>query len=297
MTRYVGSRAPVEWERCVPESTRAVWTPQAVALGDGTETMAVVNGTGPTLLVIPPLVGWKESMWPQVTGLAGRFRVVAFDLRAGSDVTWSRLVTDVDRVVETLAPAPLALLGHSLGGALALQWAVARPGRVTALVLSSTYSHIRFDAATWWSRFAVQGAVLAMNRLLPEGLALRGAHAAARRGIWVYDPHCDDALMRMVRAAVRATPARVALQRVRLARAFDARPLLAKVRCPTLVMVGGMESPFARESAEILRGGIAGAELRVVPEANHLVHLSRAPLYNEIVAAWLDDRRAAGAAS
>src|SRR5262249_42399263 len=145
--------------------------------------------------------------------------------------------------------------------------------------------------------FAVQGALLAMNRLLPEGLALRGARAAARRGVWVYDPHCDIGLMRMVRAGVRATPARGALQRVRLARAFAARPLLGQVSCPTLVMVGAMESPFARESAENFRDGIAGAELRVVPEANHLVHLSRAPLYNEMVTAWLQDRHIASAAS
>src|SRR5262249_25929112 len=164
------------------------------------------------------------------------------------------------------------------------------PGRVRALVLSSTYSHIRFDIATWWSRFMVQGATLAMNRILPEGLVLRGARAAGRRGVWVYDPHCDAALVRMIQAGVRGTRVGVALQRVRLARSFDSRPLLGRVGCPTLVLVGAMESPVARESAEIFRGGITNAELHVVPEANHLVHISRAAFYNGIVSAWLHDR-------
>jgi pimeloyl-ACP methyl ester carboxylesterase len=189
-------------------------------------------------------------------------------------------------VADRLAPGRLGLLGHSLGGALALQWAVRFPGRVSALVLSSTYARIRFDPSAWWTRFVVQGAVLAANRWLPEFIALPAARALARRELWVYDRHCDDGTLRLVRAGVRATRVAAARRRVALARSFDARPLLARVRCPALVVVGALESRFARESAEELARGIAGAELRVIPEGNHLLHLSRAEVYNQVVGEW-----------
>jgi proline iminopeptidase len=277
------------WERYVPPEVAAAWQQQQLRLGDGTFTRAVTGGTGPTLVLVPPIVGWKEALWPQAVGLASRFRTVVYDLRerAAGGVGWEEHLSDLERVTQRLAPPRFALLGHSLGGALALQYAVRHPERVAALVLSSTHARVRLDPEVWWSRLAVQGVALAANRWLPEAWALRVARALTRRGLWVYDRHCDEDLLRFVRAGVRSARPAAARARVALARSFDAAPLLAQVRCPTLVVVGGDESRWARESAEELAHGIRGAELRVVPEANHLLHLSRAALYNQIVGDWL----------
>ncbi len=243
-------------------------------------------------MMVPPLVGWKEAFWPQVHGLSARYRTLSYDLRErgalGAGVTWLEHLSDLDCVARELAPDPFILLGHSLGGTLALQYAATFPHRVRALILSSTFARVRFPASLWWSRFTVQGATLAINRWLPEAWALRAARVLAQREQWVYDRHCDEMLLGLVRAAVRATRVRVAASRIGLARSFDARPWLGRVRCRALVMVGGAESRFFRLSAEELARGIPGAELSVIPEANHLAPLSRSSLYNRIVAEWLE---------
>jgi pimeloyl-ACP methyl ester carboxylesterase len=74
--------------------------------------------------------------------LRDRFRVIAPDLRGHGDSDWAlggsyamaEFVLDLDRLVEFLGPEPVALLGHSLGGAIVLHYAGLRPERVRKLV-------------------------------------------------------------------------------------------------------------------------------------------------------------------
>ena len=55
----------------------------------------------------------------------------------------------------------------------------------------------------------------------------------------------------------------------------DARPGLAAVTCPTLVMVGADDALTPPASAETLRDGIAGAQLVVLPDAGHMSNLEQ----------------------
>lgn len=96
----------------------------------------------------PPLVlvhGGRDharSFDAVARALRHRFRMVAPDLRGHGDSDWAvggsyamaELVLDLDRLVEFLGPEPVALLGHSLGGAIVLHYAGLRPERVSRLV-------------------------------------------------------------------------------------------------------------------------------------------------------------------
>jgi len=55
----------------------------------------------------------------------------------------------------------------------------------------------------------------------------------------------------------------------------DARPNLAAITCPTLVVVGADDALTPPSSAETLRDGIAGAQLVVVPDAGHMSNLEQ----------------------
>jgi pimeloyl-ACP methyl ester carboxylesterase len=286
----VSHAAPPDWRRWVPPEVAAAWKPFALTVGRGAAIEAVTLGQGPPVILLPPVPGWKEALWAPLAGLAARgYRATSFDLRADQGGRgWEALLDDVDAVAGRVSSGRVALLGHSLGGMLALQWAARRPERVAALVLSSTYARIHLHPSIWWTRVVVQSAVLAANRLLPERVLLALARGWARRGVWVYDPHCGDDLLRLVRAAARATPLPLVAARVRLARLFDARIHVGAVRCPTLVLSGELESRAARESAEELAAAISGARRRTIPEAGHLVPLSRPREYTSAVADWLD---------
>ena len=55
----------------------------------------------------------------------------------------------------------------------------------------------------------------------------------------------------------------------------DARPGLAAITCPTLVVVGADDALTPPSSAETLRDGIAGAQMVVIPDAGHMSNLEQ----------------------
>ena len=70
--------------------------------------------------------------------LAGRFHVVALDLRGHGDSDWEppwNLEQHVADVLEAAPPGPAAWLGHSFGGRIAYEVAAAAPDRVERLLL------------------------------------------------------------------------------------------------------------------------------------------------------------------
>jgi len=274
------------WRRAVPAEWIASWGPERFELEGGWTEVAAM-GEGPPVLLLPPLPGYKES-WIRVAPLlAARFRVVTFDLRRrfSGHPSWDQLVRDLDRIVEHYAPGRVGVVGHSLGGALAQRWAAAHPDRVAALVLSSTFERLENPPSHWWIRYGEQPLVLATQRLLPRGLALPIARALARNGAWVYDRHCDEAVLDLVRHGIRTLPIGDAYTAVRLAFAHDGDTRNGP-RPPTLVMVGERESAVALRASRRLAEAL-GAELAVLPDANHLHPLSRPDAFAGIAGDWL----------
>jgi pimeloyl-ACP methyl ester carboxylesterase len=172
-----------------------------------------------------------------------------------------------------------------MGGALAQRWALRRPERVAALVLSSSFA--RVGGGSWRRRYLEQPLVLAGQRLLPDAWAAAWSRALAARGAWVYDPRCDEPVLALVRHAIRRLPPALAAARVRQAFAHDTRAALGELRCPTLVVVGERETAWARSASEDLAARIHGAELRVSPGVGHLHPLSASQWLTEAIGDFL----------
>jgi len=283
----IGARLPDGWQRRVDPAWLEGWAPRRFDLDGGT-TEIVTMGEGPALVLLPPLPGFKESFVAVARLLARDFRVVTFDLRARFDgrPTWAALLHDFDRIAAALAPGPFLLAGHSLGGALAQQWALARPERVSGLVLSSSFARVTTPPGHWAKRYVEQPLVLASQRLLPDALARRLARSFAKRGAWVYDARCDDRVLDFVRFGIRTLPLGLARQSVALALEHDTRASLGRWSGPTLLVVGERETLWARESVAELARLIPHAEQRVSPGVAHLHPLSSPEWLAETVRAW-----------
>ena len=107
-----------------------------VSEGHGNPPIVFVHGLGSSAAT------WADCM----AQLAGRHRVVAVDLlgHGGSPVpedpaeyTRDRALTDIDEVLASLAE-PAVLVGHSLGGYLALAHAATRPGAARGIIVLNT---------------------------------------------------------------------------------------------------------------------------------------------------------------
>ena len=289
-------RLPSGWRGTVDTAWLAGWEARPFGLAGGSCDV-VVMGEGPTLLLLPPLPGYKEAFVGVAARLARRHRVVSYDLRARFDgrPTWEALLADLERIADSLAPGTATVIGHSLGGALAQRWALAHPERVSALVLSSSFARVRTPAGHWGRRFVEQPLVLAGQRWLPETWARPLAGRLAARGAWVYDPACDQRVLDFVRCGIRALPFSLAAQTVTLATAHDTRGQLSQWHGPTLLLRGERETTWMAEAEQELAILLPHAERRQSPGVSHLHPLSNPEWFVENVESWLSALPSRGA--
>jgi pimeloyl-ACP methyl ester carboxylesterase len=276
------------WRRHVDPAWLEDWNPVRFEL-EGGATEVVTLGSGPPLVLLPPLPGYKEGWLACARPLARSFRIVTFDLRVrfAGPPRWQALIEDLERILDALAPGPVAVVGHSLGGALAQRWALARPDRVRALVLSSSFPRVRTPPGQWRARYVAQPLVVASQRFLPRHSALALARRLAATESWVYDRSCDDHLLDFVRFCIRDLPLAAGRDCIRLALAHDTRAEIASLRVPTLLIVGEKDTAFAREAAQDLAAQIPGATLVVSPGVGHLHPLSGAAWLSRTITEWL----------
>ena len=164
------------------------------------------------LLLLNCVYGAPEHFDSLRAGLAPEIETQVFSLRregladpAGRDA-FAPLVDRLDRAIESFAPAtgdPPALFGFSLGGALALEYALAHPDRVASLVLVNAFGRYSQGSLHAASAPALRGWPPAWS---PPALTARIVHRVVwmRRGLF----HADaplEAIERGVRAAVGST--------------------------------------------------------------------------------------------
>lgn len=97
-------------------------------------------GSGAPLLILHGLFGSGRNWRTIAQGLAPQYRVITADLRNhgnsphADDMSYPELVTDVLELLDSQGLASVILLGHSLGGKVAMATALLAPERVTRLI-------------------------------------------------------------------------------------------------------------------------------------------------------------------
>lgn len=154
---------------------------------DSTETTVPVDGAvlhystegkGPTCLVLSA-IGSDPYQRMMPSQLAERLRLVYIDLRGSgrstgdpADLTFEVLAGDLEAIRGELGVDRVAVLGHSILGALAIEYARRRPGSVSHVVLVGTPpSGDMASLATKSSAFFEEHASAERKRLLQENLA------------------------------------------------------------------------------------------------------------------------------
>lgn len=247
------------------------------------------EGEGSPVVVLHGLMGSSEN-WRNVrAALADRYRVICLDLPnhgRSPHAPRTELGSMGDDVAETLRALGIqgrvSVIGHSLGGKVAMQLASDRPELVRGLVVVDI------------SPRAIQPVhlfVLRACQQLDLKAAARRSDLDAALGQSVPQAETREFLLKnVVRDAAGVFAWRVPLQYLidNYRAVSDAAPLLAPYAGPAL-FVAGETSPFRlRNDEELIRGWFPAARFVTVAGAGHLVHTDRPDVFAAEVRAFLE---------
>ena len=184
-----------------------------------------------------------------------------------------RLADDLAIVLDALDVNYASVFGYSMGGRAGLRFALAHPDRVSSLVLESTSSGIHDEAA----RLERVEADNTLANMIEKG----GIDAFVARWeklpMWESQSALPDAGRSELRAQRLANNPRGLANSLRGAGAGADPPLLdraAGIVARTLVLAGELDTHYI-EHGRRLAAAIPGAELRIIPNAGHAIHLEQ----------------------
>lgn len=242
----------------------------------------------------PPLVlvhGWPldRGIWaPQLGAFSGERRVLAPDLvgAGGSEpsgrATIAAHADDLLAWLDRLGLDQVVLVGLSMGGYVALDFAHRHPARLAALVLADTRAEAdtpdqREGRARMAELVAGEGVAALLPLLLPRLLS----------------PTASTETRAALSAIIlRQPPAGVIAGLNAMAERPDAGAWLGAIKVPTLVLVGAADALTPPEAAAALAQGIPGARRVVIPGAGHLANLEEPGAVNAALRAFLQPRPA-----
>jgi esterase len=232
-------------------------------------------GSGPPLVILHGLFGCRHNWYPVARALADRFRVLAVDQRnhGGSfhaePLDYDQLAGDLLRFMDDLALPQAALLGHSMGGKAALQFADRHPERVARMVIVDI-THRGYPPTHRPAIDALCGLHLAGLTRLKE--------ADARLQPLIPDPGLRLFLMKNLTRSPGGLRWKINLEAVRCGYEGLCGPLaLRGGRTPALFVCGG-RSDYVREDdwPEVQRL-FPRAQRVVLTGAGHWVHVDDQP--------------------
>ena len=241
--------------------------------GEGAQTLVAIRGLGSNLCA------WYE----QTPEFARHFRTVVFDNRGAgrtdkpdASYTIPQMAADTAGLMDALGIRRAALLGISMGGMIAQEFALHYPERLSCLILGCTHfgGHDVVQAEP-----AIVGAVVAGTNATAEQqkLQLKAVFTddtIERR----LDVVKKDAEMR----AMYPIPPFALARQVGAVMGFDASDRIASIKVPTMV-IGGRDDrlvPFA--NSKLIASKIPGATLVELP-GGHLFFVEHPAEFNRAI--------------
>ena len=241
-------------------------------------------GAGSDVVVLVHAFPLSSEMWePQLSALAGRFRVIAPDQRGlGRSVptpeaaTMDLVAGDLVTLLRQLGIRRACFAGLSMGGYVAFALWRRAPELFRALALCDT-------KATPDTTEAKEGRETYARNALEKGIGWVADDFAPK----LLKPNPDPAVDRRVRELIKSnSPEGVAAAQRGMASRPDSVPTLAQITCPTIAVRGAEDGVTSEADLLRISQGVKGARLVTIPGAGHLPNLENPTAFNAALSSF-----------
>lgn len=251
------------------------------------------SGDGPAVLLLHGFTGSGRSLlsfaraWPGFTTLA--VDVIGHGLsdapEDASRYTMSACIDDLVALIDVLGYDRVALLGYSMGGRIALRFALAHPERLWALVLESASTGIEDEAER---RARVESDETLAQQLEREGIEPFIDYWQSIP-LWASQsrlPQEKREALRRQRLQNRATGLANSLRGMGAGADEAVFGRLPSLNLPCLVMAGDLDTKY-RDLARAMVPTMPAAELCIINDAGHAAHFEQPEAFAQSVARFL----------
>ena len=260
---------------------------------NGVDLHYEVTGEGFPLVLSHEFGGNCWSWDPQVKYFSRYFRVITYNHRGfpPSDVpedptaySQGELVEDLHQLLHHLGIKQAYIGGLSLGGNVALNYGIAHPEMVKALVVAATGSgsmdreRFEVDLEQLARLFETEGVGVVAESLAKSPTRkqlLRKDPKSWQEFYENFNTHSATGSAHILRGVILKRPTIFALE-----------PKLRQMRVPALIMVGDEDDPCI-EPAVFMKRNISCSGLAVFPQSGHAINLEEPDLFNRVVLDFL----------
>jgi proline iminopeptidase len=243
-----------------------------------------IMGRGRPLLLMHGGPGADHVSLLSLRRLADRFMLVFYDHRCNgrsvgppvSSMTWDNLTADAEALRRALGFEQWAVLGHSFGGMVALEYALRYPDSLSHLLLLDTCGDSRWAQEKAPQVLAQRGyspqAVAAAQRFFNGQIAPKEMIRTMMKFSGAYYHRLGPiALARQMVMGMRikARPEAQIFAFGQLLPGWTVMDRLGEIETPALVLAGRHDFQFPPQHQEELADGLANAQLKILERAGH----------------------------
>lgn len=259
-------------------------------LSGDAEIVYEIQGNGPAVVLLHPFPCHHEFWTPIAPALNARYRLIIPDLRGHGDseigegpAFMAKHTRDLAQVLDAAGVGKAAFVVCSIGGYIWFEFWRRYRERVHAVVLCNTRpqadtAEARTNRIKAAADVLEQGTGPFLESMIPR---LMGRTTVGSR------PDLVEGARRMMR---KMSPQDISQVQRGMAERPDSVDELKTIKVPTLIVTGEEDVLSTAADGELMRQGIAGSQLKMIPKAGHYAPWEQPEPVGKILRQFLDER-------
>ena len=246
----------------------------------------IEKGAGETVLFLHGVGGGAHSWDHQIDSFSTKYRAAAWDMPGygksplSGGMTFPQLADALLALLDSQGWTKVHLVGHSMGGMVAQEFAVAHQDRLYSLTLSATSPAFGNPDGDFQKKFVA-------TRLAPLAAGKTMADLAVELVDTMMSESADPDGRRLAEACMAEVPADTYRAAVECIVTFEQRSNLPNIRVPTLALAGEDDTNAPAAMMEKMAAKIPGCRCICLPKLGHLANLEDPAAYDAALGEFL----------